>query len=79
MQTFFGGELSIANKVLVANKFPLRRAFNYVLRDVFESSAVKVNFCDRHNTTTLINEWVSLQTKGKINNLFTPSQFKTHT
>lgn len=73
LQSFFDGELIIANRAFVAKRFAVKRAYASVLRDVFDSSLVKVDFIDQ-NTSTLINEWIAQQTKGKINNVVTPGE-----
>jgi serine protease inhibitor len=52
----------------VKNGFSIEPAFSSALEKSFNASAQNVNFLD-DATTGIINDWVALQTKDKIQNL----------
>jgi len=66
--------VKLANRILVSNKFPLKKDFEDKIRNTFNTTIDSVNFeSNSVNITKDVNGWVSEQTNGKINRLFDDS------
>ncbi|XP_065333034.1 antichymotrypsin-2-like isoform X1 [Cloeon dipterum] len=67
-------ELSIANKIYVKQDFPILEEYSTALEKYFQVEAENVVFTDP-STADKINDWVSKQTKDKIQNLVDSNSF----
>lgn len=65
-------DLSIANRLFVANNFNLLDDFESLLAKYFESEAQNLNFSNPVESAEIINSFVELKTKNKIKNLIDP-------
>ncbi|XP_034826998.1 serpin B8-like [Maniola hyperantus] len=62
-----------ADAVFVDDDSKLREEYRSYLERVYKGEAREVDFADKENVKTLINEWVSNQTSGKISNFLKES------
>ena len=65
-------DLSIANRLFVANNFNLLDDFESLLAKYFESEAQNLNFSNPVESAEIINSFVELKTKNKIKDLIDP-------
>ncbi|XP_064071283.1 antichymotrypsin-2-like [Vanessa tameamea] len=67
-----GVKLDIASKLYISINSRLHRAFSDQAKDIFDSSAEKIDFQYPTYAAEEINSWVSLQTNGLIKDIVSP-------
>lgn len=65
--------LQVANKLYVANHFPVRSEFKRTLFDNFNSQPENINFAVIMEAANTINEWVETKTNRCIRNILSPN------
>ncbi|XP_020804796.1 serine protease inhibitor 42Dd-like isoform X1 [Drosophila serrata] len=68
--------LDLANRIYINNEYSLVPEYNEVLRNSFQAEAVPISVSNAKNAADIVNEWVSNQTRGKINEVVTPADMR---
>lgn len=71
------GIVSIANAIYVQDNFVINSNYSALATDQFYSTVTSINFNRAQNASATINNWVSHETHGKIQNLFSPKSFRS--
>ncbi|XP_020804794.1 serine protease inhibitor 42Dd-like [Drosophila serrata] len=69
--------LDLANRIYINNEYSLVPEYNEVLRNSFQAEAVPISLSNAENAADIVNQWVSKQTRGKINEVVTPEDMST--
>ncbi|XP_073811638.1 antitrypsin-like [Musca autumnalis] len=59
----------LANKIYVANEYPINQNFNTIISEQFLSNAENLDFTQTENAARAINEWLLAKTGNEINKL----------
>ncbi|XP_075167858.1 antitrypsin-like [Haematobia irritans] len=71
--------ISFANKVYVAVQNEINEDFQEMLSTKFYSNAQNIDFSDNDNASDTINDWVSSETNGMINEIISPYDLDENT
>nr|CAB63097.1 serine protease inhibitor (serpin-2) [Drosophila melanogaster] len=61
--------LSLANRIYVNKKFQLVPSYNQMVKDSFMAEAEAIDIVDPNKASSIVNNWVDNQTRGKIKDL----------
>ena len=71
--------LSYANGLWLEQDMFILSSFRHTAQDVFDAKIESLNFSNEEKTLSIINEWTSNQTKGKIKNLLKSGDISSST
>lgn len=69
-------QLTIANRIYVAEDKKISPEFNRIAQEYFDAVAENLNFADKEKAVNTINKWVEEQTENKIHDLVKPDLFE---
>lgn len=64
--------LDIANRIYVNDKFRLVPKFNEIVKDYFHAEAASISLDNADSAASIVNSWVSQQTRGRIPRIVKP-------
>ncbi|CAH1644122.1 unnamed protein product [Spodoptera littoralis] len=79
MQYLPGVTLDVASRIYVGSESTLNRKFEKHTKQIFKSSCQKIDASDPSQTASMINDWVSEKTRGKIKKLVRSSDISRDT
>uniref|UniRef100_A0A6P7FD95 Uncharacterized protein LOC114329168 n=1 Tax=Diabrotica virgifera virgifera TaxID=50390 RepID=A0A6P7FD95_DIAVI len=72
-------DLTLANKIYVAPKFPIKKEFNDIAVNYYGAEVENLDFSNKAEAANVMNSWVEEKTNNRINNLINPLNLDSST